>query len=314
MPGTGFWLLDNKNPHGRDRYYMGQHFKGWFRHPMYREPIDLLFIHVTANYPDLITPDTKAEDVTLWQSRTDYVGSYNYVCDSDSERLCLPDEWIAYAVGGRNGAGRRFNNLSLSGSFAADRNAWESDLSWWANMSLPRMAKWVAKKAKKHNLPIVFRNREEILNGARGLSKHAFADPVNRPEDPGTNFPDSKFLNLVYRFLEDDKVEDTMAYVTSAHRVQWGSETVLPYISDLYKIPDGASVTVIPDSGVNRTVFCRIWINGTKYNDPEFGMDVPVSSTGYTFKLDTNNSYPLDGSRISAHAINGEEVHICASW
>lgn len=259
MP-TGYYLLDNPNPNAPIRAVDGTQYRAWFRHPNYRGDIDYVFLHVAATTPDIHPPDTKAENVAGWQSRTKYIGSYNALWDSDSELPTLPDPFIAYSVGGRRAIDNvRFNNISISGSWAADRRVWDEGWEFWSNPALNRGARWVAERCLKYKLPIIWRSRADIHEGRRGISTHAAVDPVNRAEDPGTNFNSNLFIGLVKFYAGDPKKDDMIQF--------------RPHLDDgvqtqFYHIPNGSKLYLSPAPHTASEAWVRIWVDNVELVDP----------------------------------------------
>lgn len=256
---TGYFLLDNPNPNAYTRVVDGITYQAWFRHPDFRLPIDLLFVHVTASTPaSSVETDNVAENVASWQSRNTYVGSYQAMFSSRSKVETLPDRFIAYAVGGRRYDGTRFNNLSVSGSFAGDRRVWEDDYRWWADRALDTAAHWYAERVIRYNLPIVRRYRNEILEGKRGISDHAAVDPVNRAQDPGTNFPWDEFIGRIEDIVNRPPPREPM--------------DIHPRVSKASQqfdfVPNGSVLMIRPTPHGNNECWVRIWVDGAEVPDP----------------------------------------------
>lgn len=182
---TTFLLSERDNPHSAVRAN-GVRFWGY---PQRQQPVTCVVLHTTENNP---TP-TSALNVARWQATSaPSPSSYHVIVDSDSVVRTLPDEATAFHTVG-------LNSRSLGLSFATRASLWGRHPSW-DRPALLRAA-WVASVwCRAYGIPARWVTLDEAQRGVPGFIRHSTADPSRR-SDPGPNFPDVLFFDLVRQNL-----------------------------------------------------------------------------------------------------------------
>lgn len=175
---TGFYLLDNKNPHG-PHYYKSRNTS--LRH---------IVLHITAGLEDLdATADQSAEKTARYAATTQTKVSWHAAADSDSCFYLLPASYTAFHCKGFNSSGY---GLEIS-----KRNTkWTGMPAAWTEATLRHAAKILAPVVKAHAIPLKRLTRSQATAGHKGFLYHSDADPSRR-SDPGADFPLDRLFALI---------------------------------------------------------------------------------------------------------------------
>lgn len=204
---TGFYLLDNPNPHG-PHYYTSR-----------RKPVRVIVIHITASVEDqdMRGGDASAEQTARYAANTTRQVSWHAGADSDSWLPLLPPSYTAWHVRGYN-----------SGTWGLEIS--KSDVSWsdeppaWVEATLSNAADACRPIAERYGIPLRRLTRAQVDAGMSGFVYHSDLDPGRR-FDPGDDFPIRRFFELIE---EGD--------MPSAKEI--AKETVDEFLSrDIYDLP-----------------------------------------------------------------------------
>lgn len=172
---TGFYLLDNPNPHGivnGDGQYHGYEKR--------TQAIRLIVMHVPVALQGLVGEDRTAEAVASYFANTDRPASAHVNIDRDSVVPLLPDDHVAFHV-------RNYNSPSLGIECGWDYDDWgkhpEADLQ-----VIQRVAAWCAPRMEKYGIPPILLTKGQVDQGYQGFTAHSYLDPTRR-KDPGPGFP-----------------------------------------------------------------------------------------------------------------------------
>lgn len=162
-----------------------------------RDPksIRLLVIH-TMEAPE---KGTTAEAVAAYFQRGDRVASAHMCVDSDSMVECVVPAKVAYAAPGGNATGYHYE---LAGYARQSENEWADPYSV---ATLFRAAEHMARMARLLDIPIVFRDADDLVLGKSGITTHAQISKAFKKSthtDPGAGFPINSFVQLVASFAQ----------------------------------------------------------------------------------------------------------------
>lgn len=181
---TGYYLLDNPNPHGPN-YYTTR-----------RRALVAIVVHITAGLEDLDgEPDHSAERTARYAATTTRDVSWHSGSDTDSALDLLPASYTAWHV-------RGYSSSTYGHEISKRDTDWENQPDWWVTKTLTRASHKLARRAVANNIPIRRISRAQ-LDRARnandpsqgGFIGHAPLDPTRRT-DPGRNFPWDRFLHM----------------------------------------------------------------------------------------------------------------------
>ena len=169
--------------------------------------------HTAENHPDWVKPDGGGEAVARYGATTKRDCSWHATTDSDSIIFMLPDRMRAYHC-------HVISNSSLGVECAYKAHLWGTHEGWYENAHLENLSRLVAYWCVRHDIPPVWRTMDEILDGARGLIPHGWADPTRR-SDPGcsakldrktgrrnykwTTFPVDNYMERLEKNIADQK-------------------------------------------------------------------------------------------------------------
>lgn len=159
--------------------------------------INLLVIH------DMEAPEKgeTAETCAAYfhnQAKSSRTGSSAHYCiDNNSVVQCVRDHDVAWAAPGANHDGLHFEH---AGYARQGRHEWADDYS---TAMLKRSARLVARKCKRHNIPIRFLSPAEVKAGRSGITGHlqitesGIGGTAGTHTDPGANFPWHRYIRYV---------------------------------------------------------------------------------------------------------------------
>ncbi|MGD9752431.1 MAG: N-acetylmuramoyl-L-alanine amidase [Acidimicrobiia bacterium] len=134
-----------------------------------------------------------ASAVASYFSRSSSAVSSHVCIDGADVITCVEDgdtAWAAARTGNRHGL-----HVELAGRAADARDVWLS-----RSPMLGLAAEWIAERATKHGIPIVFQSAAGLRAGARGITTHreitdAFGETDHT--DPGSGFPMDQLMAQV---------------------------------------------------------------------------------------------------------------------
>jgi hypothetical protein len=153
---------------------------------------------------------TAAEGMGHWFATPNVGGSANAGADTDSVCTYVDDDDTPFGAPGVNAKGW---HLELAGRAGQTVSQWADAAS---KAILVNGATAAAEKAKKFAIPPVWLTDGQLLAGnVKGFITHRQATrvlgPVGGHTDPGPNFPDSTFINLVKHYLGLDVPQPVVA-------------------------------------------------------------------------------------------------------
>lgn len=164
-----------------------------FRRPRRATPSGVIVVHTAEAPPDVIGPDTGAENVAAFIANRSDFGSYHDLADADSLINLVPYDAEAY----HDGTGSNPHSYGVSAATEAAR--WPSLPPAWRDACVRNMARGAARYARwieaEHGVTIPARRitREQSEARVPGFISHGERDPGRRT-DPGPEFPWSTFL------------------------------------------------------------------------------------------------------------------------
>lgn len=159
--------------------------------------VNLLVIH------DMEAPKTgtTAETCAAFfhnQPHSSATGSSAHYCiDNNSIVQCVRDHDIAWAAPGANHDGLHFEHAGYASQGPRD---W---LDAYSTAMLKLSAALVARKAKRHGIPVRFLSAAEVAAGHAGITGHlqitqsGIGGAAGTHTDPGTNFPWRRYIRRV---------------------------------------------------------------------------------------------------------------------
>ena len=188
FPVTEYLLSQRHNRYSRKRSN-GIQFWGYPRRRGGTDAITCVGVHITAS-----APGTTASSVARWQAHeAPSPSSYHVLVDASTIVRTLEDRAVAFHIVG-------FNTKALGLSFAMPDGHWGRDPDADEQM-LQRGAQQAAVWCKQYNIPPRWLTRSQAKRGVRGFIRHSVADPKRR-RDPGKDFPDDRFFQLVKARLD----------------------------------------------------------------------------------------------------------------
>lgn len=172
MP-TGYYLLDNRNPHG-NKFYASRNKR-----------VKYIVIHTAENLPDCEPPDLGAEAIAKYLAGTSRDASCHECVDTDSFLPMLPDNYTAWHARGANADGWGLEICTQAAK-------WD-DLPQSYRDVLYRMA---ANRSRRAALALDVPMVKTTFGGPAGFIGHFEVDPSRR-SDPGRHFDWSYFMGLV---------------------------------------------------------------------------------------------------------------------
>lgn len=157
----------------------------------------IIVVHTAENRPDYVPPDTGAESVARYFSRTERPASAHVVTDSDSVIPLIPDTAVAFHV-------RGYNTPGWGIEIATQAASWNALPNWHKEALLRNAARVCAETASKWGIPVAYRTKAQIDSGLPGFTGHTDLDPSRR-RDPG--FDDEawdQFIGYVKEAQEDN--------------------------------------------------------------------------------------------------------------
>lgn len=174
----------------------------------------LIVIH-TMEAPE--GPQT-AETVAAYFASGSVVASAHACVDQDSVVVCLPPSATAFAAPGANADGYQIEHAGYAGQ----------DDAGWADAESQSMLRLSAAHAREialaAGIPLRHLSDDELAAGAAGFVGHDQVSRVYRRSDhwdPGTNFPWSQYMGLVYNGEAETEEantvpeEDTVKFIRS---------------------------------------------------------------------------------------------------
>lgn len=196
----GYYLLDNKNPHGQ-HYYTTRH-----------KPLRVIVLHITAGLEDKTPPDASAEQTARYCATTERQVSWHAGADSDSFLYLLPPTYTAWHASD-------YNSLSWGIEISKRDTTWSDEPRDWVAATLRNAAAATRPVAEKYGIPSRLLTRAQVDAGMDGFTYHAWLDP-DRRTDPGKDFPIEEFFALLRGEEEDDMAltDDDKAWIKSTVR------------------------------------------------------------------------------------------------
>lgn len=185
MPLMGYYLLDNKNPHG-PHYYTAR-----------KEPLLAVVMHVTAGLQDqdYSGADLSAEKTARYAATTDRPVSWHSGSDADSHFQLLPDNYTAFQCQG-------YNSCTLGHEISKRDVTWGDEPKRWVEDTLLQAANSL-RRVSAHGIPFVRATKADLDKARKaknpkpvGFVTHAELDPKRR-SDPGADFPWARFFDLL---------------------------------------------------------------------------------------------------------------------
>ncbi len=176
--------------------------------PVTHRDINLIVIH------DMEAPEkgTTAETCALFfhnQPHSPVTGSSAHYCiDNNSVVQCVRDHDVAWSAPGANHDGLHFEH---AGYARQNKHEWANDFS---TAMLKRSAQIVARKCKRHHIPIVFLPAELVAAGHAGITGHlqvtksGIGGAAGTHTDPGENFPWGRYIRYVKAYAGGRKPAD----------------------------------------------------------------------------------------------------------
>jgi hypothetical protein len=181
---TGYYLLDNKNPHG-PHFYAAR-----------RSPILAVVVHITAGLQGApIGADSSAEKTARYAATTDRKVSWHSGSDRDSHLRLLPDDYTAFHV-------RGYNSTTIGHEISKRDVSWSDEHPGWVTGTLEHAAVCLAPRVKALRIPTRRARKLELDHAIStkgmpvGFISHEDLDPTRR-RDPGRDFPWQRFLGLI---------------------------------------------------------------------------------------------------------------------
>ena len=165
--------------------------------PVAQRDINLIVIH------DMEAPEkgTTAEACAQFfhnQPQSPVTGSSaHYAIDNDSVVQCVRDHDVAWAAPGANHDGLHFEH---AGYARQNKHEWADGFS---TDMLKRSAALVARKCKRHHIPIRFLTADMVKAGDSGITGHlqitksGIGGAAGTHTDPGENFPWGRYMRYV---------------------------------------------------------------------------------------------------------------------
>lgn len=175
---TGYYLLDNKNPHG-PHYYTKR-----------SKPLLHIVLHITAGLEDLDgRDDQSAEKTARYAATTKTKVSWHAAADSDSHFYLLPPSYTAFHC-------KDFNSSGYGLEISKRNTRWTGMPAAWTEATLRHAAKALAPIVREHGIPLRRLTRAQAAAGQKGFLYHSDADPSRR-SDPGADFPLDRLFALI---------------------------------------------------------------------------------------------------------------------
>jgi N-acetyl-anhydromuramyl-L-alanine amidase AmpD len=121
--------------------------------------------------------------------------SCHYVVDADSVTQCVDDDSVAWQcgrTGNLHGVG-----IEICGFARQTRAEW---LDAFSKPTLAIAARLTYELCRKHRLPLVFLNADDLQSGASGITTHSEVSKAWKESshtDPGKQFPMNAFMKAV---------------------------------------------------------------------------------------------------------------------
>lgn len=212
-----------------------------------RGPIRLIVKHTTEQVPDLVGPDSGAENLASAILRSGRQASYHRIDDRDSVLRFIEDGNEAF--GARGG----YNAVSLHSAFALQSASW-SALSVRQRMAyLAPAAQADADWARQYGIDVRLITKAEADAGRTGFIGHGHLDPSRRT-DPGWDDAAWEFYLGLVRSAMTSTPPVTFVPVPSRYWPKQGRAPLWDVYPDGRIIPiDGAPATEqLTDYGVAR--------------------------------------------------------------
>lgn len=164
---TGYYLLDNPNPHG-PHYYDSR-----------RKPVRQIVLHITASVEDqgMRGGDESAEQTARYAASTEREVSWHAGADSDSWLPLLPPGYTAWhAVG--------YNSGTWGLEISKRDTTWSGEPADWVEATLTNAADACRPIVDEYGIPLRLLTREQVDHGVKGFVYHSTLDPERRT-DPG---------------------------------------------------------------------------------------------------------------------------------
>lgn len=203
----GYYLLDNKNPHG-SHFYKTRKAK-----------VLAGVVHTGENLPDYEPPDTAGESLARYAATTSRSVSWHDTSDSDSRIDMLPHSYTCFHV-------RGYNSRTLGLEQGTQAAKWGAASEEWVDGILEQTARVLASWAEEFDLPVRRIGKAALDAGQKGFIGHADLDPGRR-SDPGRDFPWDRVLDITSGLLgapveEPPEVDTTQPVQQDRSVLQFG--------------------------------------------------------------------------------------------
>lgn len=208
---TGYYLLDNQNPHAPKRSD-GRRFWG---HPGRYSKLRVIVLHVPVMPYVAAGPDPTAEKVAKYFATTNRAASAHVCSDADTVVQCLPADYTGAHV-------RGYNSSTWGIEMGYGTNDWNRDRKR-TEAVLIQATKAIVPVVQKYQIPVRLLTKAQVDAGLSGFTTHARLDPARR-SDPGATYPWEWHAEMITDALggktPEQTPENTMKMPLAAARLE----------------------------------------------------------------------------------------------